>query len=180
MGFYFIFFTMYRYMPLIRLVVGELSPKKNTAETPAETAIFFLRLPERIKQQKREKRHQRWAEVNALYKKGCGIREMSRITGLSRVTVRRWIQSGEFPEISTRPPKPGLLDPWRDWLEQQRENGNHNAGHIWREMVAAGFTGSETTVRNAVAGWRKGVTAPAIVPVRLPSASRVSRWLMPW
>lgn len=66
------------------------------------------------------------------------------------------------------------------WREQQRENGNHNADHIWREMVAAAFTGSETTVRNAVAGWRKGVTAPAIVPVRLPSASHVSRWLMPW
>lgn len=108
---------MYRYMPLIRLAVGDLSPKKNTTETPAETAISSLRLPERLKQQKREKRHQRRAEVNSLNKKGYGIREMSRITGLSRVTIRRWIQSAEFPEISTRPPKPGLPDPWHAWLE---------------------------------------------------------------
>lgn len=171
---------MFRHMPLIRQVASELSSKKNIAEVQPETSASPLCLPERIKQQRREKRYQRWEDVNSLHKKGCGIRVLSRLTGLSRVTVRRWIQSGGFPEISTRPPKPGLLDPWRDWLDQQRESGNQNAGQMWREMVAAGFTGSETTVRNAVAGWRKGVTTPVVVPARIPSASRVSRWLMPW
>lgn len=139
-----------------------------------------LRRPERIKRERRDKRYQRWAEVDSLHKKGCGIREISRITGLSRVTVRRWIQSKAFPEISTKPPRPGLLEPWQEWLEEQRINGNHNAGQLWREMVNAGFTGSETTVRDAVAKWRKQVNSPVIAPVRLPSASRVSRWLMPW
>ncbi|WP_237578197.1 hypothetical protein, partial [Klebsiella pneumoniae] len=42
------------------------------------------------------------------------------------------------------------LEPWQEWLEEQRINGNHNAGQLWREMVNAGFTGSETTVRDAV------------------------------
>ncbi|WP_410318377.1 helix-turn-helix domain-containing protein, partial [Klebsiella pneumoniae] len=46
-----------------------------------------------MKREQRDKRYQRWAEVDSLHKKGCGIREISRITGLSRVTVRRWIQS---------------------------------------------------------------------------------------
>lgn len=170
---------MYRHMPLIRQVATELSPKKNAPEVQPATSSVLL-LPERIKQQRRAKRHQRWTEVSSLHKNGRGIREISRITGLSRVTVRRWIQSVTFPEMSTRPPKPGLLDPWRGWLEQQRENGNHNASQIWREMVAAGFTGSETTVRAVTARWRKGVTGSVTAPVRLPSASRVSRWLMPW
>ncbi len=47
-------------------------------------------------------------------------------------------------------------------------------------MVAKGFTGSETTVRDEVARWRKGGSALVTAPVRLPFASRVSRWLMPW
>ena len=47
-------------------------------------------------------------------------------------------------------------------------------------MVAKGFTGSETTVRDEVARWRKGGSAPVTAPAHLPSASRVSRWLMPW
>ncbi|ARF49397.1 transposase [Pantoea stewartii subsp. stewartii DC283] len=170
---------MYRHMPLIRLVATELSPKKQNTEASPATASKLL-LPERIKRQRRDKRYQRWAEVDSLHKKGCGIREISRITGLSRVTVRRWIQSKAFPEISTKPPRPGLLDPWQEWLEEQRKNGNHNARQLWREMVEAGFTGSETTVRDAVTKWRKQVNGPVIAPGRLPSASRVSRWLMPW
>lgn len=170
---------MYRHMPLIRLVATELSPKKQAVEASPESTST-LRRPDRIKQERRDKRYQRWAEVDSLHKKGCGIREISRITGLSRVTVRRWIQSKAFPEISTKPPRPGLLEPWQEWLEEQWISGNHNAGQLWREMVDAGFTGSETTVRDAVAKWRKPVNGPVITPGRLPSASRVSRWLMPW
>lgn len=170
---------MYRHMPLIRLVASELSPKKPSEPERVEPAPY-IRRPERLKQQTRDKRHQRWVEVITLHKSGCGLRQISRTTGLSRVTVRRRLQSGTFPEMSTRPRKPSLLDPWHGWLEEQRENGNHNGSQIWREMVAKGFTGSETTVRDEVAKWRKGGSASVTAPARLPSASRVSRWLVPW
>lgn len=46
--------------------------------------------------------------------------------------------------------------------------------------MAKGFTGSETTVRDEVAKWRKGGSTSVTAPARLPSASRVSRWLVPW
>ena len=46
--------------------------------------------------------------------------------------------------------------------------------------MAKGFTGSETTVRDEVAKWRKGGSTSVTAPVRLPPASRVSRWLVPW
>lgn len=82
--------------------------------------------------------------------------------------------------MSTRPPKRGLLEAWKDWLEEQQESGSHNASQIWREMAAKGFTGSETIVRDAVARWRKGWLPLVTATGRLPSASRVSRWLMPW
>ena len=170
---------MYRHMPLIRLVVRELSLKKSP-EPEISVPVASLRRLERLKQHIRKKRHQRWTEVMALHNKGCSFREISRITGLSRVTVSRWVRSGTFPEMSTRPPKRGLLDPWREWLKEQRESGNYNASRIWREMVARGFTGSETIVRDAVAKWRKGWIPPVTTAARLPSVSRVSRWLMPW
>lgn len=115
-----------------------------------------------------------------LYQKRCGFREISRITGLSRVTVSRWVPSGTFPEMSTRPPKPGRLEPQREWLEEQRKSGNHNASQIRREMVTQRFTGSKTIVRDEVARWRKNGAATVTAPAHLPSAFRVSRWLMPW
>ncbi len=98
---------MYRHMPLIRLVVRELSLKKSP-EPEISVPVASLRRPERLKQQTRKKRHQHWTEVMALHNKGCSFREISRITGLSRVTVSRWVRSGTFPEMSTRPPKRGL------------------------------------------------------------------------
>jgi Tfp pilus assembly protein PilX len=72
------------------------------------------------------------------------------------------MQSKAFPEISTKPPRPGLLDTWHEWLERQRINGNHNARQLWQEMVDAGFAGSETTVRDAVSKWRKQSNAPSV------------------
>lgn len=114
----------------------------------------------------------------ALYNKGCEFREISRITGLSRVTVSRRVRSGTYPEISTRPPGRGLPDPWREWLEEQRERGNYNARRISRGMAAQGFTGSKIMVWDAVARWRKGGIQPVTATVQLPSASRVSHWLM--
>lgn len=95
---------MYRHMPLIRLVVRELSLNKSP-EPEISVPVASLRRPERLKQQTRKKRHQHWTEVMALHNKGCSFREISRITGLSRVTVSRWVRSGTFPEMSTRPPK---------------------------------------------------------------------------
>lgn len=62
---------MYRHMPLIRQVATELSPKKQDAEASL-APVTTLRRPERIKQQRRDKRYQRWAEVDAFHKKGCG------------------------------------------------------------------------------------------------------------
>ncbi|KNY40982.1 transposase [Vibrio harveyi] len=47
-------------------------------------------------------------------------------------------------------------------------------------MVEAGFTGSVSTVRYEVTRLRKGKVYPVIVPTRIPSASRISRWLTPW
>lgn len=83
---------MYRYMPLIRQIATELSPKKQDAKASL-APVSTLRRPERIKQQRRDKRYQLWTEVDYLHKKGHGIREISHITGLSRVTVRRRMQS---------------------------------------------------------------------------------------
>jgi hypothetical protein len=93
---------------------------------------------------------QRWVEVITLHKNGCGIREIS-LTVITR--NGQALAQSVLPEMST-PTKPGLLDPgvggWK--------NGANAAiimparyGRNWQMA-----TGSETTVRDEVARWRKG------------------------
>lgn len=60
---------MYRHMPLIRLVAGELSPKKSS-EPELSVPATSLRRPERLKKQTRKERHQRWMELIAQHNKG--------------------------------------------------------------------------------------------------------------
>ena len=58
-----------------------------------------------------------------------------------------------------------------------------NSAHQRLDMAGnggPGVTGSETIVRDAVAKWSKGWNPPVTTAARLPSVSRVSRWLMPW
>ncbi len=127
---------MYRHMPLIRLVVRELSLKKSP-EPEISVPVASLRRPERLKQQTR--------------KNGISIGQrlwpcITRDVVSGNIPYYRPVASdsqslGAFrniPEMSTRPPKRGLLDPWREWLKEQRESGNYNASRIWREMVAQG------------------------------------------
>lgn len=54
------------------------------------------------------------------------------------------------------------------------------AGYGGKWWPRGGGTGSETIVRDTVAKWRKGWNPPLTTAARLPSVSRVSRWLMPW
>jgi len=78
---------MHRHIRLIREVSNELSPKiavppviREASSTPSNVI--------RLNQPKREVRYKRWTYVNTLEKKGMSLREISRITELSRVTVR--------------------------------------------------------------------------------------------
>lgn len=68
----------------------------------------------------------------ALHKTGYRLGHISYTTGLSHITMRRWIQSGTLPEMSTLPRKTDLLAPWREWQGKQQENGDPNASRIWR------------------------------------------------
>ncbi|WP_222711798.1 transposase, partial [Vibrio alginolyticus] len=89
--------------------------------------------------------------------------------------------SKEYPEQSARTRRiPLPITPWVEWIEEQWNNGQHNASQLWREMAAGGFSGSIITVRRHVAHLREGLNTTAISSFHIPSPSRVSRWLTPW
>jgi transposase len=133
--------VVYRYAAALRLVAKALAPSKPTVTTDSENESGDVRQPERLKQQRRQTRHTRWENVMKLHQLGHSQRSIARQTGLHRVTIRRWIQSGDYPEMASRPILPGLLTPWRHWLETRWREGHHNARHLWQEMTAEGFTG---------------------------------------
>lgn len=132
---------------------------------------------------------QRYAQVTALAAARLPIRAIRRETGLSRMTIRKYLRASACPE---RAPRPGLLAPGSRWEKRLREcwdGGCQNAATLWDELRALGFPGSAGTVRRHVGGWRtvprrrgRPPTGSArkteAAPLPVPSPRQVKWWLL--
>ncbi len=134
---------------------------------------------------------ERYMQVMALAEAGQSVRAIRRETGLSRMTIRKYLRAAACP---VRAPRAGLLAPGSSWEKRLRERwdaGCQNANTLWEELRAAGFPGSAGTVRRHVGAWRaeqgrrgrpiarlsNAVTGtPAPQPV--PAPRQVKWWLL--
>ena len=108
---------------------------------------------------------------------GWSIREISRRTGWSRQAIRKALAGPAAPpryELSAPRPQP-VMGPYlglvRQWLAEDEEaprKQRHTARRIYERLVDEhGYSGSEVTVRRAVAGLRTRRALP-YVPLEAP------------
>lgn len=134
---------------------------------------------------------ERYGQVLALAADGLSARAISLQTGVSRMTIRKYLRAAACP---LRAPRAGLLAPGSRWEQALRERwdaGCHNAATLWQDLRAAGFPGSAGTVRRHIGAWRpvrgrrgrppadaadQVAVAPAPPPV--PSPRQVKWWLL--
>jgi transposase len=171
------------------LVEAPASNNKAPASMPAitPTAVTPTRLlrAERLKQQSRARRLERYQRVKELRSQGLSLRKIRRLLKISRNTVERFARAEQFPERATPRREPIPIDPYLPRLRQRINEGCDNVQQLWQEIAALGFTGSQDMVRLQVrrlrgACGRRGVTGPAPIerPPRIirPSARRIA-WL---
>lgn len=105
-------------------------------------------------------------ELEVLKKHGAGIRELARVTGRSRNTVRRYLREGEAAAVRKAGPKRlEKLDPFKDYIVERVKAAAPDripAAVLFREIKARGYGGGETRVKQFVRGL---VPAPAPEPV---------------
>jgi transposase len=106
------------------------------------------------------------------------VREISRITSLSRNTISKWLEAPLEGEPKSRPraPKPGKLTAYHETLKQALKADAHRpkkerrtALALFAEIQAAGYTGGYSRVTDYIRAWRQGEgqgeTAKAFVPL---------------
>jgi transposase len=98
-------------------------------------------------QHRRERRKARYEAVLAAHQRGLTQRAIAQEFGLSRKTVRRFLQAPEFPEQAPRRRRTGL-EPYREYLEKRWAEGCHNASRLCRELQQKGYTGERSRVKN--------------------------------
>ena len=84
-----------------------------------------------------------------LHRKGLSQRQIARKLGISRNTVKKYVENPQFPETRRRRRKRrSLLDPYSDniktWLE---EDMDYTAVWIYERLRTMGFYGSYEIVK---------------------------------
>ena len=125
------------------------------------------------------RRQARYAAVVALQAAGHTIRAIARQTGLSRMTVRKYLRAGGCPGP---PVRSGMLTAGSAWEARLREywnGGEHNAAALWRALRAAGFPGSAGSIRRHVGAWRTARGRPGRRPTDRPDGTGAEPVLPP-
>ena len=118
-------------------------------------------------------------KVRRMYhRQNKSVREISRLTSLSRNTISKWLEvplEGE-PKSRPRPPQPGKLTAYHEVLKQALKADSHRpkkerrtALALFAEIQAMGYTGGYSRVTDYIRAWRQGegqgVAAKAFVPL---------------
>jgi transposase len=106
-------------------------------------------------------------ELAVLRKHGTSIRELARMTGHSRNTVRRYLRGGDA--AGTRRPgarRAEKLDPFKPYIVGRVEAAAPDwipAAVLFREIKARGYSGGETRLKQFVRGLAPVRASPPIV-----------------
>jgi len=103
--------------------------------------------------------------IRFLQKQGHGVREIARLTGHARNTVRKLLRAKQPPTPSPRR-RSSKLDPHKDYLAQRWQEHGLSAVRLRAEIQARGFTGSVKIVRLFLAQLRAATRPDSRLTVR--------------
>jgi transposase len=107
----------------------------------------------------------RLMDIRDLARQGHSIRDIARLTGLSRNTVRRALR-GEHLLRRKDAPRPSKLDPFKDYLRGRRAEHPLSAVRLLEEIRPMGYGGSIVTLRRFLASLDEGRRREARLTVR--------------
>jgi len=101
---------------------------------------------------KRQRRLERYEQVMALFQSGQSQAAISRVLGIERKTIRRWLRRGEFPERKPPHRRPPKVSEFGAYLDQRWNEGCHNASRLYQEIREKRYLGKRAMVARFVAG----------------------------
>jgi len=100
--------------------------------------------------------------LHELQASGKSIREISRETGYSRNTVRKYLRANGIPEPRPRKKRASKLDSFKPLLAQYLAQGIFNCQVLLRLLKERGYTGGITIIKDYVKPYRPPKQAPAV------------------
>jgi transposase len=120
----------------------------------------------------------RFQQVKAAQARGLSQRQIMRLTGLSRPTVRWWMAADVLPPERRGYRRGGKVDPYGPYLMQRLAEGCTNQTRLWQEITTQGFVGTRSLVAKWIRAHRPSCPTPGAAPApRLPGPQALA-WLV--
>jgi transposase len=87
-----------------------------------------------------------WMDIKLLCQQGHSIREVARLTGLSRNTLRRALRQKSQQPFQA-PERKSKLDDFKSYVQNRFQECSLSAVRLLAEIQAMGYTGSVVTIR---------------------------------
>ncbi len=122
-------------------------------------------------------------EIKILHKQGMSSRAIARELGISRNTVKRYLQAkSEPPKYTPRPAVASLLDEYRDYIRQRIADAHPYkipATVIAREIRDQGYRGGMTILRGFISVLSRFLRSRSL-PFGLETATRTTKMQVDW
>jgi transposase len=118
-------------------------------ETPTGSGADVARMA------RRTQRLAQYERARALRAEGYTWAVVAQQVGVRPRTLRYWFARQGFPERKRRTGDRSSLAPYRAYLWQRWEAGEHSATQLWHEVRAQGFRGGYRSVARVLAPWRQ-------------------------
>ena len=104
-------------------------------------------------------------EIRVLRRQGKSIREIARMLGVSRNTVRRYLRSKGWPRYE-REARPSKLDPFKRYIDERVKAATPDwipATVLLRELRALGYAGGYSILKEYLATFRPVVKPEPVI-----------------
>jgi transposase len=136
------------------------APVPPSVETPAASHALPVETPaasgaDVARAARRAQRLAQYERARALRDEGYTWAIVAQQVGVAPRTLRYWFARAGFPERKRRTGDRSSLAPYRAYLRQRWEAGEHSATQLWHELRAQGFRGAYRSVARVLAPWRQ-------------------------
>jgi transposase len=102
-------------------------------------------------------------DIEQLKRAGLSVSAISAMTGYDRKTVRKYLDTRQaVPVYGPRSPRPGKLDPFRDYIEERLSAGAWNAVVLLRELKQRGYCGGYSILKEYLQPKRQAAQEVAV------------------
>ena len=106
--------------------------------------------------------------IRDLKSKGLSNIQIAKQLGVDRKTVSKWIDSNQLPKYNRTVQKPSKLDPFKTYILARMSEGCINSNIIFDEIVAKGYLGKSTILRDFMQPHRESAIAKACTRYETP------------